>query len=126
MELQQALQIIDDLTPYYRRRMESLPIQQRRVVCALGRNGTSPINSTLIARESRMEPRAAATALSRLKQKGIVSHVNRRWALTDPWLGAWYRLRNGDMTRIPTETPPIKPCLHDALLMATGERIRPV
>ena len=120
MDLAQALSLIGELTPYYRQQMTALPTQQRRVVCALARGGALPMSSSLIARESRMEPRAAATALTRLKAKGIVTHADCKWNLADAWLGAWYRARRGDTTAIPVQTPPVQPSLPDALLMATG------
>ena len=37
MKPQEVLAVMDDLTPYYRQQITSLPVQQRRVVCALGR-----------------------------------------------------------------------------------------
>ena len=123
MEMEKALSLIDDLTPYYRHKITALPVQQRRVACTLARNGPCPMNSTLIARESRLEARAASTALTRLKEKGLVLHTNRTWTLADPWLGAWYRIRRGDTTKIPDDPPPAEPSLMDKLLLATGENI---
>ena len=123
MEIEEVLALMDDLTPYYRQKITSLPVQQRRVVCTLARHGEAPMNSTLIARESRMEPRAASTALTRLNTKGMVCHANRRWTLADPWLGTWYRIRRGDITTIPNGPPPVEPSLTDKLLLATGEHV---
>ena len=87
-----ALERLDKLTPYYRRRMSSLPRQQRHMACALAR-ADRPMGSTETTRAIGLEPRAAATALTRLRAKGIVLHPGRSWTLADPWLGAWYKMR---------------------------------
>ena len=87
-----TLDELDRLTPRYKAIMVKLPLSQRKAVGALTRLPT-PAGSTDIAAEARLEPRKASMALTRLKGKGLVSHANRRWALSDPVLGEWYRER---------------------------------
>ena len=83
---------LDRLTPHYKAIMDKLPISQRKIIGALTRL-TTPAGSTNIAKEARLEPRKASMALTRLKGKGLVSHTKRRWELSDPVLGEWYRER---------------------------------
>ena len=118
------LSLMDELTPYYRRKMSAVSAQQRRVICVLARNGV-PMNSTRIAKDSRLDPRVSSMALTRLKKKGYVKHQNRQWELSDPWFGVWYRLRRGSADpMVPTDTdPPVKPSLWDSILLASGENI---
>ncbi len=87
-----TLDQIDEMTPKYKRLMDSLPLAHRKVIGALTRLPV-PAGATEIAREARLEPRKASMALTRLKAKGIVSHQNRKWELADPLLGTWYRAR---------------------------------
>ncbi len=87
-----TLDQIDEMTPRYKRLMDSLPVAHRKVIGALTRLPV-PAGATDIAREARLEPRKASMALTRLKAKGIVSHRNRKWKLADPTLAAWYRAR---------------------------------
>ena len=123
--LDEIMERLDELTPYYRRRMSSLSPQQRRAVCALARLGRAA-GSGEIARESRLEPRAAATALTRLKAGGTVEHSGRRWQLSDPWLGAWYRTRRGGPGKLgepPAVSLPPAPSGWDEILLAAGESL---
>jgi hypothetical protein len=107
-----ALERLDALTPYYRRQMPSLPGQQKRVACALA--GTDrPMGSAETARASRMEPRAAATTLTRLRENGTVLHTGRSWAPADAWLGAWHRMRRGDLSDLPDRPLPERPSRRD-------------
>ncbi len=115
---QNIITIIDELTPYYKHKIETLPPQQRKVLCALARFDGA-MNMTLLSKESRTEPRITSTSLTRLKRKGFVIHANRLWKLSDPWLGAWYRMRRGDFTKIPTVPHPSIPTLWDSLLLAS-------
>ena len=120
------LSLMDDLTPYYRRQLSFLSAQQRKVLCCLARNGTH-LNSTQIAKESRLDPRISSMALTRLKKKGYVNHHNRVWELSDPWLGFWYRLRRcgpEDLNVPENIDPPVSPSIIDSLLLTSGESIQ--
>lgn len=112
------MSVMDSLTPYYKNIMESLPAQQRKVICSVARY-IIPINSTLISKESRLDPRIASTALTRLKRKGLLTHNHRLWELSDPWLGVWYRIRTGKCANIPDAPLPVHPDLLDQLLLAS-------
>ena len=111
--------LLDDLTPYYRQMMESLPVQQRKALCALAQT-QNPMRSTDLAREARLEPRAAATALTRLRRKGMALNQNRRWQVADPWLALWYRTRRNAAEPVPDDMPPPPPAPSpwDQLIMA--------
>ena len=124
----EVLERLDDLTPYYRRRMSSVSPQQRRVVCALARLGRAA-GSGETAGESRLEPRAAAAALTRLKARGTVVHQDVKWRLSDPWLGAWYRIRRGgyrdlgELEKLPDAPLPRAPSGWDEIMLAAGESL---
>ena len=121
---EEVLERLDDLTPYYRRRMSSVSPQQRRVVCALAR-----LSRAAGSGEIRLEPRAAATALTRLKARGTVAHQDGKWQLSDPWLGAWYRTRRGghrdlgELEKLPDAPLPRAPSGRDEILLAAGESL---
>ena len=101
--VERVMSVMDNMTPYYKLQFESLPMQQRKILCAIARNNV-PMNSTAISKQSRIEARQTSTALTRLKRKNLLVHENRLWRLTDPWLGVWYRFRRGNFDNIP-DTP---------------------
>jgi hypothetical protein len=70
-----------------------------------------------------MEPRAAATTLTRLRENGMILHTGRIWALADAWLDAWHRMRRGDLSDLPDRPLPERPSPWDELLTAQGESI---
>jgi tetratricopeptide (TPR) repeat protein len=64
--------ILDDLTPYYKARLEGLSPQQRKVMDTFARLGR-PATPTEIAAEARLEVNSVNTALQRLRERGFVS-----------------------------------------------------
>ena len=105
--LENVMSAMDYLTPYYKNKFESLPIQQRKILCTVALHAT-PMNVTAISQKSRIETRRTSTALTRLKRKNYLIHTNRLWKLSDPWMGVWYRMRRRDFSNIPCMPLPTK------------------
>jgi hypothetical protein len=72
-EVRAALQmLLDDLTPYYKARLESLAIQQRKVMDVFARLGR-PATPTELAAETRLPVNQINSVLKRLAEAGFVS-----------------------------------------------------
>ena len=72
-EVRSSLQmLLDDVTPYYKHRMESLAPQQRKVMDIFARLGR-PATPTELAEEARLQVNQVNSILKRLKDAGFVS-----------------------------------------------------
>ena len=100
-----VLTAMDRQTPVYRQRMDRMSKWERRVVINLARLDC-PTRLTDLAKLVRCERAFCATYLTRLKRKGIVRHLERRWSMEDDWLATWIRCRYNHGEPInPPDTP---------------------
>ena len=121
--LDEILERLDELTPYYRRHMSSLSPQQRRAACALarlgcGQRGGRP-GEQARAQGGRHRPHQA-------EGQGRRGALRQEVQLSDPWLGAWYRTRRGGPGELgePPDVPlPPAPSGWDEILLAAGESL---
>lgn len=111
-------QLLDEMTPVYRFRVNRLPKTERRVLYALAMLGTEQ-RPTDIAERARSGNRVTSTMLTRLRRRGLVTHKARRWSVADPWLAAWFHFRVGQsVDEAALTNPPRPPGLWDTLLLA--------
>ncbi len=71
------LKILDELTPYFQSKMESLPPQQRKILDTLISLG-SPAAPTEIANAARMDVNAVNSQIKRLEDNGFIEPIKLR------------------------------------------------
>lgn len=69
--------LLDNLTPYYQSRMESLPAEKRKIIDTLAR-ADGPLSPTEIAKKARTQVNTVVTQIRRLERDGILEPVRFR------------------------------------------------
>jgi DNA-binding MarR family transcriptional regulator len=105
VEVRGALQaLLDDLTPYYKARIERLSPQQRKVLDAFAREG-KPLTPTEIARSSNLPPAQVSTVLSRLEEAGFVELAEQKrrrrrlYVVSERMFRIWHQMRTSPAGR---------------------------
>ena len=100
-------QLLDQVTPYYKAKLESLPPQQRKILDHIARvsgethEGLTP---TQIADATRITANAVSMQLKRLAEQGYVRSANLRgrssyYTLSEPLYAIWHQMRFGRNAR---------------------------
>ncbi len=104
-EVRTAIQmLLDDLTPYYKARLEKLPPQQRKVMDAFARFG-QPVTPTELAQETRLPVNQINSILKRLRELGFVSIPPQQRRKTTLYIVServfriWHQMRFSTPTR---------------------------
>lgn len=90
--------LLDDLTPYYKARLESLPAQQRKVVDTFARLGR-PATPTEIAEETRFPVNQVNSILQRLREHGFVAPARQKrrrttlYVVSERVFRVWHQMR---------------------------------
>ena len=95
--------LLDEVTPYYKAKVESLPVQQRKILDHIARlssetgEGQTPAQ---IAEETRLPPNQVSAQLKRLAELGYVRPANIRgrnsfYNLSDRLYAIWHQMRTG-------------------------------
>lgn len=95
--------LLDQVTPYYKSKIESLPAQQRKIldyiahVSGRTREGVRPAE---IAEATRLKPNQVSAQLKRLSELGYVRAANLRernsyYTLSEPLYAIWHQMRFG-------------------------------
>jgi tetratricopeptide (TPR) repeat protein len=96
--------LLDDLTPYYKHRMEDLPIQQRKVLDTFARLGR-PVTPTELAKETRLKVNQINSILNRLSTLGFVSKAPQKKRKTTYYMVServfriWHQMRFSPINR---------------------------
>ncbi|MBN1902918.1 hypothetical protein JW926_16465 [Candidatus Sumerlaeota bacterium] len=103
-EVKKALEkLLDEVTPYYKAKTESLPAQQRKILDHIakisGQTGEG-LTPGEIAVSIRLSPNLVSSQLKRLSEVGYVRCANLRgrrkfYALSEPLYSIWYQMRMG-------------------------------
>ena len=99
--------LLDEVTPYYKAKIESLPAQQRKILDHVARvsgrtqEGLTP---TEIARDTRLAVNQVSSQLKRLSDLGYVRAANVRsrnsfYSLAEPLYAIWHQMRFGRESR---------------------------
>jgi DNA-binding transcriptional ArsR family regulator len=99
--------LLDEVTPYYKAKIESLPAQQRKILDHIARisgktqEGLTP---TQIAQETRLPANQVSAQLKRLADLGYVRTANIRsrnsyYSLAEPLYAIWHQMRFGRESR---------------------------
>ncbi len=98
-EVRRALEtLLDELTPYFKHRAESLAPQMRKVLDALARSDSN-LTPTEIAREARLDVKQVSVQLTRMKEGGLVTAARARgrrnayYGITERLFRIWYKMR---------------------------------
>ncbi|MBV9469772.1 MAG: AAA family ATPase, partial [Abitibacteriaceae bacterium] len=104
LEVRQGLEkLLDEVTPYYKHKIEILPPQQRKILDCIARissethEGQTPSE---IAAATRFSPQVVSSQLKRLLEQGYVRTANLRgrnsyYTLSEPLYAIWYQMRFG-------------------------------
>jgi tetratricopeptide (TPR) repeat protein len=107
-EVRRALEkLLDEVTPYYKSKVESLPAQQRKIlehiarVSSETREGVTP---SQIAEATRLKPNQVSAQLMRLSELGYVRAASLRqrnsfYTLSEPLYAIWHQMRFGREAR---------------------------
>jgi DNA-binding transcriptional ArsR family regulator len=107
-EVRHALEkLLDEVTPYYKAKVEALPAQQRKILDHIARvsgethEGLTPAD---IASAVRLPPNQVSTQLERLSEAGYVRAANLRgrssyYTLSEPLYAIWHQMRFGRNAR---------------------------
>ncbi len=104
VEVQRGLgQLLDQMTPYYKAKVESLPPQQRKILDHIARLSSEThegLTPTEIAGPTRLTPAAVSSQLKRLSELGYVRSANLRgrnsyYTLSEPLYALWHQMRFG-------------------------------
>jgi tetratricopeptide (TPR) repeat protein len=103
-EVRLALEkLLDEVTPYYKAKVETLPAQQRKIVDHIARV-SSKTNEALspkeIAGALRLSPNQVSSQLKRLSGLGFVRAANLRgrssyYTISEPLYATWHQMRFG-------------------------------
>jgi tetratricopeptide (TPR) repeat protein len=99
-----VIKLLDDLTPYYKHRMEDLPVQQRKVLDTFARIG-HPVTPTELARATRLKVNQINSILTRLGALGFVSKSPQKRRKTTYYMVServfriWHQMRFSKATR---------------------------
>lgn len=107
-EVQRALEkLLDEVTPYYKAKVETLPPQQRKILDHIARisgetnEGLTPKE---IAEAVRLSQNQVSSQLKRLSELGYVRAANMRgrssyYTLSEPLYAIWHQMRFGRNAR---------------------------
>src|SRR5579871_86766 len=104
IEVRRGLEdLLDQVTPYYKAKIESLPPQQRKILDHIARISSQThegLTPTEIASGTRLTPNAVSMQLKRLLDLGYVRSANVRgrksyYTLSDALYALWYQMRFG-------------------------------
>lgn len=107
-EVRQALEkLLDEITPYYKSKVELLPSQQRKILDHIARASSRTgvgITPTEIAGAVRLSPNQVSAQLKRLAEMGYVRAADipgRKsfYLLSQPLFAVWYQMRMGRAAR---------------------------
>lgn len=95
--------LLDEVTPYYKSKVESLPPQQRKILDHIARVSSQTnegLTPTEIASATRMTPNQASAQLKRLSESGYVQAANLRgrssyYTLSERLYAIWHQMRFG-------------------------------
>jgi tetratricopeptide (TPR) repeat protein len=99
--------LLDEMTPYYKAKIESLPPQQRKILDHIARVSArtgSGLTPTEIAAETRLPVNQVTSQLKRLSGLGYVRAANVRarsswYSLAEPLYAIWHQMRFGRESR---------------------------
>jgi hypothetical protein len=99
--------LLDEVTPYYKAKVESLPPQQRKILDHIARVSSQTnegLTPTEIASATRMTPNQASAQLKRLVENGYVQAANLRgrssyYTLSERLYAIWHQMRFGRNAR---------------------------
>ena len=99
--------LLDEVTPYYKAKIESLPPQQRKILDHIARVSArtgSGLTPTEIAVETRLPVNQVTSQLKRLSGLGYVRAANVRarsswYSLAEPLYAIWHQMRFGRESR---------------------------
>lgn len=99
--------LLDEVTPYYKAKTETLPAQQRKILDYIARISSKTregVTPTEIAKEVRSTPNQVSSQLKRLSDLGYVRAANLRernsyYMLSEPLYAIWHQMRFGHDAR---------------------------
>jgi DNA-binding transcriptional ArsR family regulator len=103
-EVRRALEkLLDEVTPYYKAKVETLPPQQRKILDHIARvsgRTSEGLTPTEIAEAVRLSPNQVSAQLKRLMELGYVRTDNLRkrssyYMLSEPLYAIWHQMRFG-------------------------------
>ena len=94
------LQKVDDLIPKYKKILDDLPKNERRVLAAFLEFGCPIIITRQIAKRARLNVNKTSVHLKRLEEKGIITSIDyknqRSWSIIDLFFHTYYLCRQGE------------------------------
>ncbi|HKU77306.1 MAG TPA: tetratricopeptide repeat protein [Pyrinomonadaceae bacterium] len=95
--------LLDEVTPYYKAKIEALPPQQRKILDQIARSTSRTregMTPTEIATETRLPVNQVSSQLKRLSEAGYVHTANTRgrssfYTLSEPLYAIWHQMRFG-------------------------------
>ena len=103
-EVREGLEkLLDEVTPYYKAKIDSLPAQQRKILDHIARISAQTnegLTPSEIGKATRISAQAASSQLKRLADLGYVRAANLRgrnsyYALSEPLYAIWHQMRFG-------------------------------
>ncbi|MBI4751931.1 MAG: tetratricopeptide repeat protein [Acidobacteria bacterium] len=103
-EVRLALEkLLDEVTPYFKAKIESLPPQQRKILDYIARISSKTnegLTPTEIATHTRLSPNQVSAQLKRLSELGYVRSANLSgrssfYTLSEPLYAIWHQMRFG-------------------------------
>ncbi len=103
-EVRLALEkLLDEVTPYFKAKIESLPPQQRKILDHIARISSKTnegVTPTEIATHTRLSPNQVSSQLKRLSELGYVRSANLSgrssfYTLSEPLYAIWHQMRFG-------------------------------
>lgn len=99
--------LLDEVTPYYKAKIESLPAQQRKILDHIARTSSKTregLTPGEIATGVRLTPNQTSAQLKRLCDSGYVRAANLRgrasyYTLSEPLYAIWHQMRFGRDSR---------------------------
>lgn len=107
-EVRRALEkLLDEVTPYYKAKVEALPAQQRKILDHIARvsgETSEGLTPGEIAAAVRLSPNQVSAQLKRLSEIGYVRASNLRvrsswYTLSEPLYAIWHQMRFGRSAR---------------------------
>ncbi|MBK7705373.1 MAG: MarR family transcriptional regulator [Acidobacteria bacterium] len=103
-DVQKALEdLLDEITPFFKSKIELLPPQQRKILDFIARTSferNEGVTPKEIAERVRLKQNQASAQLKRLSDDGYVRAANVRgrssfYVLSEPLMAIWYQMRFG-------------------------------
>ncbi|MCI0490029.1 MAG: AAA family ATPase [Blastocatellia bacterium] len=107
-DVRQGLEkLLDEVTPYFKAKVESLPPQQRKILDHIARvsgKTNEGLTPTEIAGAARLTANQVSAQLKRLSEMGYVRAANLRgrssyYTLSEPLYAIWHQMRSGRNAR---------------------------